>query len=91
MFLDVLNQHAPADSIKIKGNNLPYITSQVRQIARKRDFLRKKANQTGSKYLRQAFQHIKKNVTYKVRKLRSEYYLKKPKRTKETLKVQGKF
>ena len=77
MFLDVLNKHAPVDSIKIKGNNLPYITSEVRQMARQRDFLRKKANQTGSKYLRQAFQHIKKRVTYKVRKLRSEYYLKK--------------
>ena len=86
MFLDVLNKHAPVDSIKIKGNNLPYITSEVRQMARQRDFLRKKAYQTGSKYLRQAFQHIKKKVTYKVRKLRSEYYLKKIKENEGDLK-----
>ena len=29
--LDVLNKHAPIGNIKIKGNNLPYITSKVRQ------------------------------------------------------------
>ena len=88
MFLDVLNKHAPVDSIKIKGNNLShmYITSEVRQMARQPDFLRKKVNQTGSKYLRQAFQHIKKRVTYKVRKLRSEYYLKKIKENEGDLK-----
>ena len=84
MFLDVLNKHAPVDSIK--GNNLPYITSEVRQMARQHDFLQKKANRTGSKYLCQAFQHIKKRVTYKVRKLRSEYYLKKIKENEGDLK-----
>ena len=48
---DVLNKHAPITNIKIKGNNLPYITPEVRQLARQRDYLRKKANKTGSKYL----------------------------------------
>ena len=33
-FLDVLNKHAPIDNIKIKGNNLLYITAEVRQLAR---------------------------------------------------------
>ena len=77
LFLDVLNKHAPITNIKIKGNNLPYITAEVRQMARQRDYLRKKANKTGSKYLRQAFQQIKYKITYKVRKLRSQYYSKK--------------
>ena len=48
--------------------------------------LRKKANEIGSRYLRQAFQYIKKRVTYKVRKLRSEYYLKKIKENEGDLK-----
>ena len=69
-FLDVLNKHAPIDNIKIKGNDLPYITAEVRQLARQRDFLRKKANKTGL----QAFQQIKHRVTYKLRSLRPEYY-----------------
>ena len=72
-FLDVLNKHAPIGNIKIKGNNLTYITAELRQLARQRDFLRKKANKTGFKYLKQAFQQIKNRVTYK---LRSEYYFK---------------
>ena len=59
VFLDVLNKHAPIGNIKIKGNNLLYITAEVRQLARQRDFLRKKANETGFKYLKQAFQQIK--------------------------------
>ena len=33
-FLDVLNKHAPIDNIRIKGDNLPYITAEVRQLAR---------------------------------------------------------
>ena len=48
--------------------------NQRRKFARQRDFLRKKANKTGSKYLKQAFQQIKNVVNYKLRSLRSEYY-----------------
>ena len=51
LFLEVLNKHASLDNMKIKGNNLPYITSEIRQLARQRDFLRKKANKTSSRYL----------------------------------------
>ena len=75
--LDVLNKHAPIGNIKIKDNNLPYIAAEVRQLARQRDFLRKKANKTGSKYLKQAFQQMKNRVTYKLRSLKFEYYSKK--------------
>ena len=74
LFLEVLNKHAPLDNIKIKGRNLPYITSEIRQLARQRDYVREKANKTGSRYLRQAFQQIKHKVTYKIRQARSEYY-----------------
>ena len=48
LFLEVLNKHAPLDNIKIKGSNLPYITSEIRQLVRQRDYLREKANKTGS-------------------------------------------
>ena len=43
---------------KIKGNNLPYIDS---------------ANQTGSKYVSQAFQQVKYKVQYRIRNLRASY------------------
>ena len=44
---------------------------------RQRDYLRGKANKTGSKYLRQDFQHLRNKVDYTLRKLKSDYYTKK--------------
>ena len=38
------NRHACLLDMKIKGNNLPYIAMEVRQIMRQRDYLTKKAN-----------------------------------------------
>ena len=77
LFLEVLNKHAPVSNIRIRGSNLPYITAGVRRLGRQRNFLRKKANKMGPKYLWQAFQQFKHRVTYTVRKLRSDYYTSK--------------
>ena len=44
---------------------------------RQRDYLRGKANKTGSDILRQAFHHIRNKVAYAIRKARSEYFTKK--------------
>ena len=91
LFLDVLNRHAPVSNIKIKGHDLPYITTEVRLLARQRYYFRKKAGKTGSKYLRQAFQQIKHKITYKVRKLRSEYYSKKIAENRGNIEATWKF
>ena len=40
-------------------------------------YLKQKANQTGSKYIFQAYQQVKSKVSCGIRKLRSEYYTKK--------------
>ena len=29
-FLDILNKHAPIVNIKVKGNNIPYVTSELK-------------------------------------------------------------
>ena len=44
---------------------------------RQRDYLGGKASRTGSKYLRQAFQHLCNKVDYTLRKLKSDYYTEK--------------
>ena len=91
MFLDVLNGHAPISDITIKGNNLPYITKEVRQMIRQRDYLGKKANKTGSNILRQAFQQIRNKMTCTIRKLKAQYYSETLKKNegdlKKTLKI----
>ena len=58
-FLDILNKHAPVAKIKVKGNHLPYVTSELKSMIRQRDYLRAKVNKTGLNLLRQAFNHIK--------------------------------
>ena len=73
-FLEVLNKHAPESDITIKGTSLPYITMEIRQMIRKRDYLSKMANKTGSPCLWQAFQQIRNKVTYGIRKARADYY-----------------
>ena len=60
--------------IKIKGNNLPYITSKVRRMIRQRDYHTKKTNEAGSKYLWQAFLNIRGRVYQELRHLRNSYY-----------------
>ena len=79
--MNTLDMHAPISEIRIRGNNLPYITAEMRKLIRTRDYLKKKANKTGSKYLHQAFQQIRSKVKYGIRKLRSEYYRNKMRKT----------
>ena len=73
-FLDIPNKHAPLAKIRVKGNNLPYVTTEVRRLIQQRDFLQKKANKTGLNYLWQASQWLTHKVTYLLGKLRSYYY-----------------
>ena len=73
MFLDLLDKHAPIriTEIKLKGNNLPYITLEMRRLIRTRDHLRKKRIKQDPNIFTRLFNGI--------RKLRSDYYSKKMK------------
>ena len=54
-FVDILNKHAPITNIQVKGNKISYITSELKSMIRQRDYLKAKANKTGSCILRQAY------------------------------------
>ena len=90
-FLTHLTNHAPLTKIKVKGNNLPYIDSETRRLIRQRDYLKKKANQTGSKYISQAFQQVKYKVQYRIRNLRACYYRDKIEENKGDIKETWKI
>ena len=87
-FLDILNKHAPVAKIKVKGNHLPYmyVTSELKSMIRQRDYLRAKANKTGSNLLRQAYNHIKNRVNYKLFTFRKNYCSDKIEENKGNLK-----
>ena len=38
-FLDILDKHAPVTKIKMKGNSLPYVTSELRALIKNRTTL----------------------------------------------------
>ena len=86
VFLDILNKHAPLTNIKIKGICLPFVTSEIESLIRQRDYLRAKANKTGSNILRQAFVQIKNKVNYKLALLRKNYYSRKIEQNKGNLR-----
>ena len=72
-FLEILNKHAPIVNIKVKGNNIPYVTSELKSMIRQRDYLRAKANKTGSCIIRQAYNQIKTKVSQKFYSSRKNY------------------
>ena len=63
-FTNILNKQAPMKTTRVRGNNLPYVTAEFKSLMRQRDYLRGKASQTGSKYLRQAYQQLRNKVDY---------------------------
>ena len=90
-FLDILNKHAPIVNITVKGNNIPYVTSELKSMIRKRYYLRAKANKTGFCILRQAFNQIKTKVSQKFYSSRKNYYTNKIEQHKDDMKNTWKF
>ena len=90
-YIDVLNEHAPVTVMKMKGNNLPYIKSEARQLIRQRDYSRSKANKSGSKYLRQAYQQIRSGVYYMICNLQKTYNTRKIEESKGNMKSTWKI
>ena len=73
-FLDILKKHMLTTEFRLKANKIPYINAQAKQMIRQRDYLKAKANKTGSNILRQAYNHIRNKVNSTLRNLRKNYY-----------------
>ena len=90
-FLDILNKHAPIINIQVKGNKIPYVTSELKNMIRQRDYLKAKANKTGSHILRQAYNQIRAKVNQKMYLLRINYYGNKIEQHKDDRKTAWKI
>ena len=90
-FSDILNKHAPITYVQVKGNKIPYVTSELKAIIKQRDYLRAKANKTGSSVLRQAYSQVRAKVNQKLYELRENYYTGKIEQHSMTLKIHGKY
>ena len=77
LFVDLLNKPAPFSTFRIKGNSAIYLTKEIKSMMYQRDYLKSKAYKTESRYLRQAYQHLRNKVCYSLRNLKLDYYTKK--------------
>ena len=55
IFLSVADFHAPERTKKVRSEYAPWITENIKQTMRRRDFLKKKAVKTGSKHFHDAY------------------------------------
>ena len=91
-FLDCLNKHAPVINKKVKGNALPYVTSEIRRLIKTRDYLKSKAVKTGSNYIQQAFCQVRSKVFSLLKKSRQDYYTRRIEENKGDIKKKlGKY
>ena len=81
-FLDIPDKHAPIVNIRVKGNNIPYVTSELKCMIRQRDYL----NKTNSCILRQAYNQIKTKVSQKFYSSRKNDYTNKIELHKDDMK-----
>ena len=58
---------------------------------RQRDYIRAKANKTGSSVLRQAYSQVRAKVNQKLYELRKSYFTSKIEQHKYDLKIHGKY
>ena len=71
-------------------NKAPYITSELKFLIRQRDYLKAKANETGSRYFYQAFLNIRNQVKRLLYKLGKNYYSQKIEECKGDMKATWK-
>ena len=70
----------------MKGNSLLYVTSEQRALIKTRDYLRVKANKTGSECMWQAFNHTRNKVNKLLSDPQKNYCSKKIEENKDNLK-----
>ena len=73
-FLAVADMHAPQETKKVRSVNSPWITKNIRQKMRHRDFLKKKAIQTKSKHYHQAYKKERNELNKLIKKTKVEYF-----------------
>ena len=73
-FLAAADMHAPQETKKVRSVNSPWITKNIRQKMRHRDFLKKKAIQTKSKHYHQAYKKERNELNKLIKKTKVEYF-----------------
>lgn len=75
LFTDVANRHAPIRKLRMKGRHAPWITVNLSNAMRDRDYHRRKAVKSNSEYHWKFYKQAKISVNKLIKKFKFEYYL----------------
>ena len=76
IFVETLNKHAPHKTVRVRGNNKPHVTKELRKAMMLRTRLKKIANKSGSEYDIKRYR-VQRNLVVKMNKdAKRTYYSK---------------
>ena len=91
LFLEVVHKHAPMRKRKVKSKSSPWITSELRQKMRKRDFFKKQAIKQNSNQTWNDYKKARNEVNASIREATANFFndsiKKHSDKLKETWKV----
>ena len=71
---NVIDQHVPLDTKRVRASTLPWLTSEIRALMRSRDFHHKRAQKTQADREWRAYRDLRNKTTSLIRKSKREYY-----------------
>ena len=74
MFLNVADRHAPVKQTRIKGNDVPWMSSDLKNSMHERNRLHRKAVKSKNPVDWIKYKEVKNSVNMQVRKCKSDYY-----------------
>ena len=74
-FLTVADFHAPPITKRVRSQYAPWITNNIRQVMRQRDYLKKKAVKTGSKQFHDAYRRTRNDLNRLIKNTKAEYFM----------------
>ena len=77
IFLSVADKHAPLRQRKVRSIYNPWITTEIKQLSHRRDFLKKKAVMHNSIYYFNEYKQCRNNLNKTIKETKSKYYQSK--------------
>ena len=74
-FIKLCDRHAPFVSVRKKINSAPWLTDDFLQLARRRDYLKRKFIETGNLQIWCEFKRVRNEVNNLSKHLKKEYYI----------------
>ena len=94
IFLQIADKHAPRRSRRVKTDQQPWLTDEIKKLSYHRDYLKRKAVKLNSSWFHSAYKKCRNEVTKQIKKAKIRYFktnLQNSKRSKESWKFINKL